>query len=313
MTGDKGQVIEDREQGTGDRGQKTERRKQKAEGRSSVLCPLSSVTSVQTRRLLRATVLRAGYGVWHRHRRPDGVRILMYHRVNDERPQDDLTVTPRRFAEQMAALAEGGWNVVPLEAAVRWLAGEEAVPTPAVVLTFDDGYADNYRHAFPVLERHRFPATVFVASGFIGTDQRMPRYAAGGADDRMMTWEEVRALSASGLIEIGAHTVTHRELPGLDADTAGEEIVASKRQVEAAVGRRVTAFAYPRGAVNDSVRRLVEEAGFEAACTVRGGWNRPGADRLLLRRTGISGHDSLEDFRMKVAGAFDWLHRFVEV
>jgi len=263
------------------------------------------------KRILRDTVIAAGYHGRYRHWPSLGVRILMYHRVNDERRGDDLTVSTRRFAEHMEALAASGYRVVTLEAAGRWLAGEGALELPVVVLTFDDGYADNFWNAWPVLQRYRLPATIFVATGLIDSDRRMSRYIGGGASDRMMSWVEVRELAASGLIEIGAHTVSHRELPGLSEMEAREEIVASKRTLEERLQRSAPSFVYPRGAVNGAVRELVARAGFETACTVRGGINRRGMDRLMLCRTGISGHDTVRDFLMKASGAFDWIHDLI--
>jgi peptidoglycan/xylan/chitin deacetylase (PgdA/CDA1 family) len=213
----------------------------------------------------------------------------------------------------MEALAASGYRVVTLGAACRWLTGDGELELPVVVLTFDDGYADNFWNAWPVLQQYRLPATIFVATGLIDSDRRMSRYIGGGAGDRMMTWVEVRELAASGLIEIGAHTVSHRELPGLPEAEAGEEIVASRRMLEERLQRTSASFAYPRGAVNETVRELVARAGFETACTVRGGINQRGMDRLMLCRTGISGHDTARDVLMKASGAFDWIHDLMDL
>ncbi len=324
VTGDEGQVTQavtsDKEHVTGDRSQgpgrlvPDSRHSSLVTGHgSSDTRPPSPVTASIGKRLLRSTVIAAGYYGRYRHWPSLGVRILMYHRVNDEHPGDDLTVSTRRFAEHMEALAASGYRVVTLAAACRWLAGEGELELPVVVLTFDDGYADNFWNAWPVLQRYRLPATIFVATGLIDSDHRMSRYVGGGASDRMMTWVEVRELAASGLIEIGAHTVSHRELPGLSEAEASEEIVASRRMLDERLQRSALSFAYPRGAVNEVVRELVARAGFEIACTVRGGINQRGMDRLMLCRTGISGHDTVRDMLMKASGAFDWIHRFVRV
>jgi peptidoglycan/xylan/chitin deacetylase (PgdA/CDA1 family) len=240
-----------------------------------------------------------------------GLRVLTYHRVNDVHPHDRLSVSTRAFAAQMEALGESGRPVVALADALGALRGDAALPAGVVALTFDDGYADNHAEALPVLERFGFPAVFFVVTGTIGTPSTIERYAHCCSGDRMLDWRQVRDLRARGHA-IGGHGRTHRELAALDPDEARREANGCASDIEERVGERPRLFCYPRGSVNATVRRIVGDCGFEAACTVRPGPNAPGADLLALRRTEVSGHDTLEDYRFKLEGGFDAWHALVQ-
>ena len=240
-----------------------------------------------------------------------GLRVLTYHRVNDLHPHDRLSVSTRAFAAQMEALAESGRPVVSLADALAALRGDAALPAGAVALTFDDGYADNHAEALPVLERLAFPAVFFVVTGAIGTSSTIERYARCCGRDGMLDWREVRDLRARGHA-IGGHGRTHRELAALDPDEVRREADGCAHDIEDQVGERPRLFCYPRGTVNATVRRIVGDCGFVAACTVRPGPNAPGADPLALRRTEVSGDDTVEDFRSKLEGGFDAWHALVQ-
>lgn len=240
-----------------------------------------------------------------------GLRVLTYHRVNDGHPRDRLSVGSGAFASQMEALARAGRPVVLLGDALAALRGSAPQPAGAVAVTFDDGYADNVGVALPILERFGIRATFFVATGFMDTSATLDRYRGCCADDGMMTWDEVRAIKSRGH-EVGGHGRTHRELAALSVDEARAEAEGCAGDIATATGERPRLFCYPRGSTSARVRRIVSEAGFEAACTVRPGANEPGADLLCLRRTEVSGDDTIEDFRVKLGGGFDAWHRFVQ-
>jgi peptidoglycan/xylan/chitin deacetylase (PgdA/CDA1 family) len=242
----------------------------------------------------------------------EGLRILTYHRVNGSHPHDRLSVHPDAFALQMELLARCERPVLPLALGVAGLRGEAPLPHGALALTFDDGFADNFTVAAPILARFGFPATFFVVSGNVGSGESLDRYRACCADDRMLNWDQVRSLRERGH-DVGGHGRSHRELGGLPAVEAREEIVGCALDLERATGVRPRAFCYPRGSVSAVARQLVGEAGFEAGCTVRPGPNCVGDDPLMLARTEVSGDDDIEDFRVKLAGGFDAWHRLVQV
>jgi peptidoglycan/xylan/chitin deacetylase (PgdA/CDA1 family) len=252
---------------------------------------------------VKASVTRVRSTLWltRSHGRPDetGLRILFYHRVSNDR--DELAVHPRKFREQMAYLAEAGYRVVDIVQVADVLeAGEVAERT--IGLSFDDGYLDVAEHAVPVLSEYGFRATVFIATGV--TDGR----ASFGwylRQPTLLSWDEIAELDRGGTLEFEAHSVTHPNLLAVDNDQAAAEIEGSKRELEARLGRPVTAFSYPAGLFGPRERKLAMEAGYRVAVSCEPGVNLASTDRFALRRRQIDARDRLLDFRAKVSGGHD--------
>jgi len=240
-----------------------------------------------------------------------GLRVLTYHRVNDAHPHDRLSVHPDAFAAQMEALALDGRPVLPLAEALPALRGSSPLPAGAVAITFDDGFEDNFTHALPVLDLFGFPATFFVVTDYVGSPQTLDRYRGCCSADRILDWDQVRAMRDGGHA-VGGHGRTHREMGDLPEDGARAEAEGCAQRIQAETGVRPRLFCYPRGSHSAGVRRIVGEARFEAACTVQPGSNAPGTDLMALRRTEVSAEDTLADFRVKLAGGFDAWHRLVQ-
>jgi peptidoglycan/xylan/chitin deacetylase (PgdA/CDA1 family) len=240
-----------------------------------------------------------------------GLRILTYHRVNDHHPQDRLTVHPAAFREQMEALAAVGRPVLALGDALPALRGAAPLPRGAIALTFDDGYADNFSDALPILDRLGFKATFFVATGYLGTANTLERYRACCARDGMLDWDQVRELRARRH-EVGGHGRAHRELGALSPGEAAAELEGCAADIASHTGERPRLFCYPRGSESPLVRELAAAHGFEAACTVYPGTNPPGGPLLALRRTEVAAADAIADFRFKLEGGYDSWHRLVQ-
>jgi len=259
------------------------------------------------RRFLRSTLSNAAYrAIRMTNGQQPVLRILTYHRVTDAHPGDRLCVPVRQFEAQMRHLAVSGVHTLTFAEAVRWVQRGGVLPQRAVAITFDDGFEDNYRYAYPALVRHRFTGCFFVPS----------RFVAVGADshhveDRPMTWAQLDELLRQGH-EVGAHSVTHRHLTRLSLHNAMWEASESKHTLEHYLKRPVNFFCYPSGDYDELVKLAVKESGYLGACTVEPGVNRPGDDPFALKRTEISGFDTLWDFEKKLAGAYDWMHRLVQ-
>src|ERR1039458_10382249 len=215
------------------------------------------------------------------------IPILMYHSIADE---DEAGVhayyrtatTPSVFAQHMKHLSDHGYSTINVAEAVKFL--QNGSPTKkCAVITFDDGYSDFYRHAFPTLSRYNFSATVFVPTAYIGT--RPIRFK--GKD--CLTWNEIRELRNHG-IYFGSHTVTHPQLSSLDASAVKSEIVNSKQVLEENIGGCVDSFAYPYAfpEQNASFVRMLRDtlidAGYHQGVSTRIGTARPPANRYFLRR-----------------------------
>jgi peptidoglycan/xylan/chitin deacetylase (PgdA/CDA1 family) len=235
--------------------------------------------------------------------RRDTVRILYYHRIDDEPHRS--CVRPAAFAAQMAHLRSEGYEVLPLSRVRRHLDEHAPFPERAVVVTLDDGFADNYTRALPVLVREAIPATVFLTAGYLGQPE-LPvlRDRSGIAP---LTWAQAAEMAEQG-IELGAHTLTHPSLPELDAAALEREIAGSRDLIEERTGRRPKTFCYPRGRFDARVKDAVRDAGFDLACTTMPGCVTPDTHPFSLRRTFIAYDDSLRDFEKKLDGSFDLLH-----
>lgn len=226
--------------------------------------------------------------------------ILMYHLVDTPRSDKEqrFCTTPDDFAKQIAYLADAGYTALSMAQILECMQGKVPMPDKAVHITFDDGFTCVLDHAAPVLQRHGFPATMFALSDRLGSTNDWMT-SRDFPERTLLSVAGLHALEAAGFT-IGSHTRTHAHLPDILPEEAQDEIHASKSRLEDALGKPVAYFAYPYGRFNEAVRDQVAAAGYEAACSTRSGFNRPGEDPYLLRRLDIFGTDRLWQFRQKL-------------
>jgi peptidoglycan/xylan/chitin deacetylase (PgdA/CDA1 family) len=189
--------------------------------------------------------------------------ILTYHSLDTS--ASAVSTSPRRFRDHVESLVDLGYRGTALGEAVAHREATGRWPERTVVLTFDDGYASFYEHAYPVLVRVGFTATVFVVTGHMGglNDWAPTPHRLGSL--RTISWPQAAALQASGM-EIGAHTHTHRDLRRLSTAEVTHEIARSQHELETYLGKPAVSFAYPFGGVSTVARGVVEQH-FHAACT----------------------------------------------
>jgi peptidoglycan/xylan/chitin deacetylase (PgdA/CDA1 family) len=185
-----------------------------------------------------------------------GLDILMYHSVSEA--GGPVAIPPATFAAQMQAIADSGLPVLPLAAL------EGPRPARGVVLTFDDGFADFARQAWPLIARRGWPVTMFLATGWLG---RVAGWAAA-CRQPLMDAATVRALAGEGVAFCG-HTVTHPDLTTLPAGRLEEEIAGSRRAVEDLTGSPAPHFAPPYGRAGARERAVLAGAGFRLSCGTR--------------------------------------------
>jgi peptidoglycan/xylan/chitin deacetylase (PgdA/CDA1 family) len=252
--------------------------------------------------------------------RTPSIPILMYHSVSDggedkreaeAHPYYRTSTTPQRFAEQIQHLHDNGYQTVSPAEAVSQLQGQSLVEPnqiadKKVVITFDDGYRDFARHAFPVLSQYGFSATVYLPTAYIGESP----IQFNGKD--CLTWAEVRELSHHG-IGFGSHTVTHPQLRDLSPAAVREEISGSKKTIEEKLGRAVDSFAYPYAFPQTDadfkklLRDSLVEAGYQnGVCTIVGRASRK-SDPFFMERLPVNSCDDDALFEAKLAGAYDWI------
>jgi peptidoglycan/xylan/chitin deacetylase (PgdA/CDA1 family) len=195
--------------------------------------------------------------------------VLGWHRIDTE--GGSLAVPPRVFARQMAILVEcrRQFPVVSLNEARTVLA--EELRTRAVVLTFDDAWADNHANALGPLRRYGLPAMLYAPSRLLGRSGYMTR-------------SQLLEMDAGG-IAIGAHSRNHPDLRKCSPHELESEIRGSKEDLEDLLGKPVSSFAYPTGLLDDRVVEAVRAAGFTSAITTRAGWWRPRTEALRVPRS----------------------------
>lgn len=222
----------------------------------------------------------AHYNIWRPRVDEKLVRVLMYHSISDA--DTELAVKPARFERQLNWLASRGY----LFCTVSEVLAEPVSEQKRVVLTFDDGFADNYSTMWPLLTRYNAKATIYLAPDIKGIEKLTP--------------EQIREMAASGLCEFGAHTLHHVNLSTLTAAEAQAEITGSKVWVENCLKQPCRAFAYPFGRFNDETVAQVKAAGFESAVTVKKGIE-PLTDPFRIKRISILGKTDMLQFAIAIS------------
>jgi peptidoglycan/xylan/chitin deacetylase (PgdA/CDA1 family) len=221
------------------------------------------------------------------------VPVLMYHHVS---PSPGLvTITPEHFADQMRGLVAAGYRTLSTDEFAAYLAGTP-VPDKSVLLTFDDGYLDNWVYAHPVLAALGLKAVMFVVTGWIadgpahahaGTGNPLPAtpehnaceaaIAAGRADEVIVRWSEIEAMRAAGTFEFHSHSHTHtrwdKTCPDAAAKRTGlaDDLARSRATLEHRLGNVSDHLCWPYGYFDDDYVAAARAAGFRHLYTTRRG------------------------------------------
>ena len=172
-----------------------------------------------------------------------GMPILLYHMVNDGK--SSYAITPTEFEEQMKYLKEEGYTTISLLEYVKARKGKLNLPEKPLVISFDDGYLDNYTYAYPILREEGAKATFFIVSGSVGKDNRM-------------TQDQIKELISKGF-SIGSHTVSHNDLSKMSDEEIEHQLKDSQKELEDMFGVPIDAIAYPCGYENPSVVKIAEK------------------------------------------------------
>lgn len=205
------------------------------------------------------------------------IPIAMYHYVKpDAKKKEVLVVSPETFDKQMSFLSRHKYNVINLDEVADLINNKKKVPPKTLSINFDDGYEDNFVYAFPILQKYKIKATIFLIVDFIGKQG-------------YLNWDQIQKMHDSGLIVFGSHTMTHPFLETLKTDEElQQEIKKSKLYLEEKLKDNVYALAYPCGRFTDRVKAFVKDSGYKAAVATNPGKKCKDNDVYALKRLRIS-------------------------
>lgn len=222
------------------------------------------------------------------------IPVLMYHRVGEAHNgwESRYAIAPAAFAAHMGALAREGFRAVGIDDLVGWLEGGPPLPAQSILVTFDDGFRGVREHALPVLERLRWPFTVFLVSDLIGRDDSWTRSAnPAGVTYPLLDAGEIRDMQRRG-VSFHSHTRSHASLPTLDDAALADQLGGSRARLSELLDHDVPYLAYPYGHVDERVEAAARAAGYRAAFSTQPGFNRGDVNRYRIRRLDIYGTDT---------------------
>lgn len=213
---------------------------------------------------------------------PVRLPILMYHYVEYVEDKGDtirqsLNISPYIFDGQVKTLVDAGYTFLTAKDVGELFDTTGArLPEKSVLITFDDGYRDFYTDVFPILKKYSVKATVYMIAGYVDYKNNM-------------TEKQLKEIAASGLVDIGAHTVHHVGLKHMLPQEVEKEVTGSKKILEELIGSPVVSFAYPNGEYDDAAITVVKQAGFTTAVGTKPGIENGIENRFSLFRLRTGG------------------------
>lgn len=248
----------------------------------------------------------------------NSIRILNYHSISSNIKDESfsyVSVSLKVFSAQMKFLYDNNFNIIDLDDFLEIKKNKQQIPPKMIILTFDDGYANNYINAFPIISKYSFKAVISVITEYIDKNIPFPwinQFLLEDGDDKKLilplSKKQLKTMNDYG-ISIASHTRSHRSLSRLDKQDVMKEIMESKKNLEDILGKKVKYFTYPYGSWGDydkEDKRIVKSAGYEAALSTKVGTNNIESDIYELRRIPIYNIDGISNFKRKVNGTYDF-------
>ncbi|MFW5971272.1 MAG: polysaccharide deacetylase family protein [Desulfovermiculus sp.] len=219
------------------------------------------------------------------------IRVFMYHHFGLEDTYPSTSVSEEQFKKHLDYLQEHEYTVLPLGAALERLYAGKEIPEKTAVISIDDGYRSVWDKAIPLLEKHGYPATIFVSTGYVG----------GGG---YMSWEQINRLGAKGF-EIGNHSHAHpyflNKPKGEIKDAFEQDLKTSHEQFQKHLGRVPDLYAYPFGEYTPAMMSVLKDHGYMAAAAQRSGVIYRRSSRFALPRFPMNkDYAQMEDFQEKI-------------
>lgn len=213
------------------------------------------------------------------------IPVLLYHDVQQSYTPDKavITVTPQRFEEHVTTLLEKGYTPVSFEDVYNASKGNFTLPQKPVIISFDDGYDTNYKYAFPIIQKYKVKATIFVVAGTVGKVLETSVH---------FDWKQAKIMQQSGLVSIQSHTYSHDDLATLDSFQLERELRLSKYLIEKNLGTKCDIVAFPYGSCNQQVVDAAKRAGYKVTAQVGETGTNPLADAGKVPFTRITAYGS---------------------
>lgn len=204
------------------------------------------------------------------------IPVLLYHRIGDT--EGHLTISPEKFETDLARLRELGYETIPMDTFRKFLIDSNTeMPPKPIMISFDDGYLDNFLFAYPLLRKYGMTAAFYVITSMVGEEDRL---AAG----------HIREMSAKGM-SIGSHTVSHRALGDMGREEAENELSLSRNYLEGLLQKKVDFVAYPKGSYNGETGPLAYGVGYNGAFSIMPGTCTRDTNPFVLRRIPVFSFD----------------------
>jgi len=233
------------------------------------------------------------------------IPILIYHSVDDS--GSCISVSPSDFEKEMIYIKENGYKTLNLNEAIGVWKGEVKKPHKAIVITFDDGFQNNYDIVFPILKRLDLTATIFLTTGYLG--KRCAWDKKGDIPQLpLLSWEMIKEMHEYG-IDFQPHSVTHPHLPLLSEKEIRYELNTSRATIEEKLGKKANIFCYPYTEFNEIVVQILMEEGFVAAVT----GHPEKEDLYAIRRVGRSHLTTPLAFKTALKGRFSLFYSFKRI
>lgn len=215
-----------------------------------------------------------------------GIPVLYYHSVlpdSEVTARNEVTISPENLKTQLQLVKDLGYTTLTMSELNDYIINNKEIPKKSILITFDDGYADNYVHAFPILKELDMKATIFVISS--GID--------GGY---YMSSDQLKDMVNYG-IDIESHTVNHVHLDTLSYEEQLKELKDSKATIEKVTNKEVLSIAFPFGDYNEDTLKAVTEAGYSIAFTTNRGLANRTDNKIALDRIYVSSEYSIDTFK----------------
>ncbi len=255
---------------------------------------------------------------------PKQIRILFYHSVDNS--GSPLSTSIETFEKQMSYLKEKGYCTISLSNYINNIYQKYTQQKKIVLITFDDGFKSTYLHAFPVLKKHGFIATIFLTTDYINGFAGWIKRDINLIEDKifnssiskkelqkitkasnfpLLTWEEIKTMDDYGM-EFGSHTSSHIWLGKTTTEEIMEDILRSKSIIEEKLNKPAVFFSYPYSDYKSETKEIVKDLGFRAACGGDPRADRSANDLFGLKRTGPVPAENFFEFKFIFSAAFDW-------